>query len=65
MEVKAGDDGQTNLNVFWDGGSKVSMITFAKAKELGLSGERIEINIIKVIKERERQFTQGFKRCQF
>ena len=48
MEVKAGNDGQTKLNAFWDGGSKVSLITFAKAKSLGLKGERIRINIIKV-----------------
>ena len=53
MEVKAGHSGQEKINTFWDGGSKVSLITFTKAKALGLTGEPIRINIIKVGGDRE------------
>ena len=53
MEMKAGHSGQETINTFWDGGSKVSLITFTKAKALGLTGEPIRINIIKVGGDRE------------
>ena len=53
MQVKSGDSGEVVMNVFWDSGSKVTMITFKKAKQLGLKGERIRINIIKVGADKE------------
>ena len=53
MQVRAGVNGDTNLTVFRDSGSKVSMITFKKAKELGLNGKTIKINIIKVGADKE------------
>ena len=40
MQVKSGNSGETIMNVFWDSGSKVTMITFKKAKQLRLKGER-------------------------
>lgn len=61
MEVRAGDDGQSKLNAFWDGGSKVSMITFAKAKQLGLKGESIKISIIKVGGDKETIDSQLYR----
>ena len=48
MQVRAGFNGENTLNMFWDSGSKVSMITFKKANELGLEGKKRKINIIKV-----------------
>jgi len=53
MQVRGGINGETPMNAFWDSGSKVTMITFKKAKELGLRGEKIKINIIKVGADRE------------
>ena len=48
MKVKAGGSVQSNVNVMWDSGAKVSMITFKKAKELGLLGVKTTISIIKI-----------------
>ena len=53
MQVKSGNSGETIMNVFWDSGSKVTMITFKKAKQLGLKGEKMKINIIKVGADKE------------
>lgn len=36
------------INVLWDSGSNVSLITHQKAKELGLKGRDIHISIAKV-----------------
>ena len=36
------------LNILWDGGSTLSFITFEKAKQLKLSGEKVKIEIVKV-----------------
>lgn len=44
------------LNVLWDGGATISLITFAKANELSLVGEEIQLSIVKVggVKEEMR-----------
>ena len=39
---------QKQINVLWDSGSNVSLITHQKAKELGLKGRDIHISITKV-----------------
>ena len=36
------------LSILWDGGSTLSFITFEKAKQLKLSGEKVTIEIVKV-----------------
>ena len=61
MEVKAGCDGQSSINIMWDTGSKGSMITFAKAREMGLSGSCIKIRIIKVGASKEVINSQMYK----
>ncbi|CAB3989230.1 RNA-directed DNA polymerase from transposon BS [Paramuricea clavata] len=44
------------LNVLWDGGATISLITFAKACELSLDGEEIRLSVVKVggVKEEMR-----------
>ncbi|CAB4039164.1 RNA-directed DNA polymerase from transposon BS, partial [Paramuricea clavata] len=44
------------LNVLWDGGATISLITFAKARELSLDGEEIRLSVVKVggVKEEMR-----------
>ncbi|XP_068236892.1 uncharacterized protein [Palaemon carinicauda] len=39
---------QTDINVLWDSGSNVSLITHQKAQELGLNGRDVQITITKV-----------------
>jgi len=53
MKVRAGFNGFANANVLWDSGATVSMITFSKAKQLGLSGVNAKITIVKVGGSRE------------
>jgi hypothetical protein len=36
------------LNVLWDGGATISLITFAKARELSLDGEESRLSVVKV-----------------
>lgn len=36
------------VNVLWDGGATVSLITFSKAKELKLVGDPVKLSIVKV-----------------
>ena len=38
----------TNVNVLWDGGSNGSLITFAKAKSLGLKGKAVRLSIQRI-----------------
>ena len=53
MKVRAGCNGFANANVLWDSGATVSMITFGKARQLGLSGVNARITIVKVGGARE------------
>ena len=53
MKVRAGYNGFANANVLWDSGATVSMITFSKARQLGLSGVNARITIVKVGGARE------------
>lgn len=39
---------ENTLNVLWDGGATISLITFNKAKELNLDGENIQLSVVKV-----------------
>jgi hypothetical protein len=36
------------LNILWDGGATISLITFAKARELSLDGEESRLSVVKV-----------------
>ena len=38
----------TNVNVLWDGGSNCSLLTFEKAKHLGLTGKPVKLSIQRV-----------------
>ena len=38
----------TLLNTLWDGGSTLSFITFRQAKRMNLSGQRLNLQIVKV-----------------
>ncbi len=42
MKVKSAVNA-SSLNVLWDGGATISLITFAKARELSLDGEEIHV----------------------
>ena len=53
MPVIAGKSIIASMNVMWDSGATVCLITFKKARELGLVGENVMITIVKVGGERE------------
>jgi hypothetical protein len=53
MTLKAGSKIIGHINVMWDSGATVSMITFKKANELELTGSRTKISIVKVGGEKE------------
>ena len=40
MKLQAGNNHISSINVMWDSGATVSMMTSRKAKELGLSGSK-------------------------
>ena len=46
MKIKTTNSG--SVNVLWDGGATLSLITFRKAAELGLSGKEIKLAVTKV-----------------
>ena len=48
MKVTAGERIINSMNVMWDSGATVCLITFKKARELELVGEKITIAIVKV-----------------
>ena len=39
---------KTKLNVLWDGGATLSLITFRKANQLNLVGEEVKLTVVKV-----------------
>ena len=53
MRLRAGFARASGINVMWGSGATVSMVTFKKARELGLSGARVKITIVKVGAEKE------------
>ena len=53
MNVQAGERVISSINVMWDSGSTVCLITFKKTRELELVGEKTMITIIKVGGEKE------------
>ena len=48
MKVNGGKNLQQNINIMWDSGSTISMITFKKAKEMQLTGVKAQLSIVKV-----------------
>ena len=48
MRVKTGCINPDSVNVLWDGGATISLITFKCAKRLGLIGKPIKLSILKV-----------------
>ena len=48
MQVKSSTDDIAPLNVLWDGGATIRLITFAKAHELNLEGEEIRLSVSKL-----------------
>ena len=46
MKISTNDD--QYVNVLWDGGSTLSLITFRKAKELQLDGKQVDLAVTKV-----------------
>lgn len=48
MKVRSGTSLRISLNILWDGGATISMITFSKARDMSLNGEPIKISVIKV-----------------
>jgi len=48
MRLRAGIRHTMGINILWDSGAQVSLITLRKAKELGLSGVVAKITIVKI-----------------
>ena len=48
QRIKIGDCNGKFANVFWDGGSSISLITESMARKLGLSGSPIRLNVTTV-----------------
>ena len=48
MKIKVSENPVDHVNVLWDSGASLSLITFRKAKELGLNGRPTQLSIIKV-----------------
>ena len=48
MRLRAGKVHPGYVNTLWDSGAQVTLITIKKAKELGLSGQKARISIVKV-----------------
>ena len=53
MKLPAGEKHVHDMNVMWDSGATVCLITFKKAKELELKGDRVAIKIVKVGGDKE------------
>jgi hypothetical protein len=48
MRLQAGIRHTAGVNILWDSGAQVSLITLRKAKELGLSGTSANLTIVKI-----------------
>ena len=53
MNIETGTDKPAQVNVLWDGGATVSMITFKRATELKLRGHRVRMTITKIGGDKE------------
>ena len=47
MKIKS-PKGKSNLNVLWDSGAQLCLVTFRKAREMGLNGRPTQLSITKV-----------------
>ena len=54
MSIHTSQSNNSSVNVMWDGGATVSLITFKKARSLNLEGEPITITVIKVGGKQEK-----------
>ena len=52
MQVTTGTEKPSKLTVLWDGGATISLITFTKARSMGLVGEPVQLSVVKVGGER-------------
>jgi len=48
MQVTTGTEKPSKLTTLWDGGATISLITFAKARSIGLVGEPVQLSVVKV-----------------
>ena len=48
MIVNSGASPSIGLNIIWDGGAKISLITFSTAREMGLVGNPAKMAVLKV-----------------
>ena len=48
QRIKIGECNGNFANVFWDGGSSISLITESMAKKIGLSGSSVKLNVTTV-----------------
>ena len=48
MEIQSSLEDRRTVNVFWDSGAAISLITFEAAKRLGLRGKEKRVTVIKV-----------------
>ena len=53
MRVNSGTSPSIGLNVLWDGEATISLITFSKAREMGLVGNPVKMAVIKVDGEKQ------------
>ena len=61
MRLRAGIKHTSDINVLWDSGAQVSLITQKKARELGLSGTTTKITIVKIGNQRETVDSKIYK----
>lgn len=52
---------QVSLNVLWDGGATISLITFSEARDMRLVGETVKISVIKVGAEKQEMSSYLYK----
>lgn len=61
MKVRSGTSLRISLNILWDGGATISMITFSKATDKSLVGEPIKISVIKVGGQKQEMSSYLYK----
>ena len=57
MKIKSGTKNFKSLNVLWDRGATLNLITFEKARELELRGKEIKISVVKVGGQKEEIYS--------
>ena len=53
MRVNSATSPSIGLNVLWDGEATISLITFSKAREMGVVGDPVKMAVIKVGGEKQ------------